>query len=127
MGSVIRSKGFCWLASRNERMGIWSQAGGSFSQSNGGLWWACTPKDEWPEDPADLVYIENEFQGEYGDRRQELVFIGCQMDETYLRSELLKCLLTDEEMKNVPIEKWNVAFTDPFPDWSIVPLPAKPS
>ena len=45
---VLRSKGFFWLASRSMDMMIWSQAGGLFHLTNGGAWWADTPRSEWP-------------------------------------------------------------------------------
>jgi G3E family GTPase len=45
---VLRSKGFFWLASRPRDTMIWSQAGGLFHLTNGGAWWADTPKSEWP-------------------------------------------------------------------------------
>jgi len=119
MDSVLRSKGFCWLASRNDHMGVWAQAGGSFTQSNGGKWWAATPEEEWPEDKEEVNCIKEDFQGNFGDRRQELVFIGCQMDEAFLRNELEGCLLTPQEMESIPSDQWHQTFSDPFPEWII--------
>jgi G3E family GTPase len=43
--TVVRSKGFFWLATRHSDMGVWSQAGGSFTGEAGGAWWAATPKE----------------------------------------------------------------------------------
>ena len=95
---VLRSKGLCWLASRSDRVAVWSQAGALGSLETGERWWAATPRKQWPSDPADLAEIESAWQEPYGDRRQELVFIGIDMDEAGLRAALDGCLLSDEEM-----------------------------
>jgi G3E family GTPase len=96
-------------------VGLWSQAGATCSLEPGGQWWAATPKEEWPEDAEDLSQIEADSQGEYGDRRQELVFIGIEMDEAALRKGLDDCLLTDEEFALGPAG-WS-RFPDPLVAW----------
>lgn len=113
--SVLRSKGFFWLASRPDVAGLWSQAGGIFRHQAAGQWWAATPKKYWPKDPEERQGIEKHFQGEWGDRRQELVFIGQNMDEDNIRQSLSDCLLTDAEWQQGP-SAWN-GFVDPFPEW----------
>ena len=60
--------------------------------------------------------VEKDVEGEYGDRRQELVFIGSGMDEATLTETLDGCLLTDSEMR-LGIEKWPTAFSSPWPNW----------
>uniref|UniRef100_A0A7S3Y3Z9 CobW C-terminal domain-containing protein n=1 Tax=Heterosigma akashiwo TaxID=2829 RepID=A0A7S3Y3Z9_HETAK len=115
MSTVIRSKGFCWLATRNDQMGVWSQAGGSYTQGPGGAWWAATPAAEWPEDPEEAACVREDFEGPYGDRRQELVFIGMGMDASQLRGRLTNALLTDKEMAAGPAS-W-AALEDSFPEW----------
>jgi G3E family GTPase len=112
---LLRSKGFCWIATRSDLVGLWSQAGQIAELSPHAFWWDTVPSSEWPEDPETLASIKNQFDGEYGDRRQELVFIGRKMDESKIRTALNACLLTDEEMKGGP-EKW-AAFPDPLPKW----------
>ena len=112
---VLRSKGLCWVATRPSWVGLWSQAGATCSLEPGGQWWAATPKEEWPEDAEDLSQIEADSQGEYGDRRQELVFIGIEMDEAALRKGLDDCLLTDEEFALGPAG-WS-RFPDPLVAW----------
>jgi len=98
-GPVLRSKGFFWLATRAFQFGEWSQAGGMLTVGCGGPWFAEVPGDAWPEDQDVRQSIENDFQGPWGDRRQELVFIGEGVDETELTAILDECLLDDEEMK----------------------------
>ena len=112
---LLRSKGFCWIATRSDLVGLWSQAGQIAELSPHAFWWDTVPPSEWPEDPETLASIKNQFDGEYGDRRQELVFIGRKMDEAKIRTALNACLLTDEEMKGGP-EKW-ATFPDPLPKW----------
>jgi Cobalamin synthesis protein cobW C-terminal domain len=73
---------------------------------------------EWPEDLEERAYVAAEFKGEWGDRRQELVFIGCKMDEPFLRKQLESALLTDAELLLGP-EQWATAFADVLPQWDV--------
>ena len=79
------------------------------------MWWAAVPKAYWPEDAESLKSIDDDWDPQVGDARQELVLIGIDMDEVGLRGRLDACLLTDAEMSKVP-EAWH-QFTDPFPAW----------
>ncbi len=112
---VVRSKGWFWLASRPDMAGSWSQAGGACRHGAAGMWWAAVDETHWPEDPEHRSGIAAEFQGEWGDRRQELVLIGMGMDEAALRAALDACLLNDEEMA-LDTGDWS-RITDPFPQW----------
>ena len=115
MDSVLRSKGTIWLASRPEDTILWSQAGDELALDLVGTWWAETPRDEWPQDPAERATIEAVWQEPYGDRRQELVFIGLHMQHKPIVARLDACLLTDEELAR-GTEQWRT-FDDPFPAW----------
>lgn len=110
---VIRSKGVAWLATHHEMSGMWSQAGYVISIDPGGTWWADAYDEEIPDDMREE--IEALIQGEYGDRRQEIVFIGIDMEEATLRPKLDACLLTDEEMQ-AGVAVW-ATYPDPFPGW----------
>ncbi len=112
---VVRSKGFFWLASRPEIAGSWSQAGGACRHGATGYWWDAVPQEHWPQDEAYRVQIAAKLQGDWGDRRQELVFIGINMDEAEIRAALDGCLLSDAEMA-LGQAGW-VNFPDPFPVW----------
>ena len=114
-GNVLRSKGFFWLASRPDAAGEWSQAGGVVRHGPAGIWWAAAPREHWPEDPEYRARIEAEFDGEYGDRRQEIVFIGQNIEPEKTREILDHCLLDDAEMAAGP-DTWKT-FDDPFPEW----------
>lgn len=113
---VVRSKGYFWLASRPEFAGSWSQAGGACRHGAAGYWWDAVPQEHWPEDEAYRTQIAAKSQGEWGDRRQELVFIGMDMSETGIRANLDACLLTDAEMA-LGRAGW-VKLDDPFPVWA---------
>jgi G3E family GTPase len=113
MNDVLRSKGYLWFASRHDTVYFWSQAGKSLQLQSAGPWWVATPDEEWPDDSDRLEEIRSVFQQPYGDRRQEVVFIGQELDEPALRELLDTCLLTDEEMAAGP-EAW-ATYADPFP------------
>jgi G3E family GTPase len=113
---VIRSKGYFWLASRYDWAGSWSQAGGVRANEAGGHWWAAMPTSEWPQEPEYVARIRRKWHAEYGDRRQELVFIGVSMDEAWMRGELDKCLLTEDELR-AGRTRWT-NYADPFPRWA---------
>jgi len=112
---VIRSKGFFWLATRMEFVGEWEQAGSLCRNQAGGLWWAAVDRSTWPQDEEYLANLHKRWNDVYGDRRQELVFIGMEMDEAIIRNKLDSCLLNDEEMV-LGAEEW-CGFDDPFPAW----------
>ncbi|KAI5291186.1 hypothetical protein KEM54_005970 [Ascosphaera aggregata] len=94
---VFRSKGFIWLATRPMQMGEWSQAGGMLTMGSGGPWFAEVPREAWPDDPDIIKSIQNDFDGPWGDRRQEIVFIGEKLNFQGITDLLNKCLLNDEE------------------------------
>ncbi|KAJ5592165.1 hypothetical protein N7537_009069 [Penicillium hordei] len=98
-GPVLRSKGFFWLTTRPWQFGEWSQAGGMMTLGCGGPWFAEVPDADWPEDEDVRESIQNDFQGPWGDRRQELVFIGEGIDTVKISALLDECLLDDKDMK----------------------------
>ena len=106
-GQVLRAKGFTWLASRDDLCGEWSQAGGVLRFTVGGPWYATLPDEAWPQDPAERAEIMRDFQGETGDRRQELVFIGIDINQEALTKALDDCLLKEsEEIGSDPFAIW---------------------
>ena len=113
MDGVLRSKGLMWIASRNDWAYDWSQAGCSIRMDPAGFWWASAPEDEWPADEEAIAEIESKLTGPYGDRHQELVFIGHGMDQARITETLDQCLVTDSEFAQGP-EFW-AGFDDPFP------------
>lgn len=112
---VVRAKGFFWLASRPDFVGEVSQAGAFVRHQGIGRWWAAIPKNRWPDSPDFEEVIKKYWSEDYGDRRQEIVFIGLkdQMDEKSIRQKLDACLMKD--YLSAP-EKYE-ATKDPFPQW----------
>ncbi len=115
-GKLIRSKGYFWLASRPEFAGQWSQAGGIARYGFGGMFWKAVPKENWPDDPEYLASIAEKWVEPFGDMRQELVFIGQNLDKKGMTQALEDCLLTEEDVLRGR-EYWET-LSDPFPDWS---------
>lgn len=110
---VVRAKGFFWIASRPDIAWYLSQAGTAKRAEPGGFWWAAIPKKYWPDTDAERLEVHKLVQsGEYGDRKQELVYIGRNMNENEIRHGLAACLLTDEELKAGP-DVW-ADFEDPL-------------
>lgn len=114
-GKLIRSKGYFWLASRPQFAGQWSQAGGIARHGFAGMFWRAVPENRWPEDEESLKIIKQHWVEPFGDMRQELVFIGQNMDETEVRTMLDDCLISDEELL-AGKALWET-MTDPFPRW----------
>jgi G3E family GTPase len=111
---VVRAKGFFWLATRPHHVGEISQAGALVRTGKRGLWWSSVPRSRWPDDAEWRQAMEPYLDPVWGDRRQEIVFIGTHpMNEVRIRAELDECLVDSpvfvpELWKNLP---------DPFPSW----------
>ncbi len=114
-GNLVRSKGYFWLASRFDQAGSWSQAGGIMNHGFAGLFWSALSKDQWPEEMEHREAIESKCEPPYGDRRQEIVFIGQALDEKQACRALDACLLNEKELIAGP-NNWK-QFPDPFPQW----------
>jgi G3E family GTPase len=97
-GRLLRSKGYFWLASTPEYAWLWHQAGGIARYNMAGLFWQAVPAEQWPQEPELQQAIIQSWAEPYGDRRQELVFIGQQLDKAAMLAQLEACLLTDDEL-----------------------------
>lgn len=96
---VVRSKGSFWLASRPDLVGVWSQAGGACTAHFSGHWLASLPKEEWEfETKEDYETFLSEWDEKFGDRQQEIVLIGRDMNQERLTGDLDACLLTSDEL-----------------------------
>jgi len=101
--SIIRSKGLFWLASRSNDALSWSQAGGSLRAESTGVWWDSMSKLERNQHPSfqsNESYIMSRWDKEYGDRINELVFIGQNMKKEEIMKQLDACLCSEEEYIN---------------------------
>lgn len=118
---IVRSKGYIWLAGPEDYSNIsyeWEQAGRILTISSEGFFLYALKEDEFNELPNEIqTQIKSEYSKyEYGDRRQEIVFIGYNtMDKEKIQKLLDDCLIDDEEFKNGP-EFWTNKFGDEFPE-----------
>ncbi|MGZ2505844.1 GTP-binding protein [Rhizobium leguminosarum] len=111
---LIRAKGHFWLATRPDEIGLLSIAGTQCRIETKGFWWASVPKAQWPRYPQFRQLIDRHWDEVWGDRRQELVFIGAGFDEDAIRTALDDCL-TGEETGFDP--QTAAGLRDPFPAW----------
>lgn len=111
-GKLIRSKGYFWIASQPQMAGIWSQAGGIAHHQWAGMFWKAVPEKHWPKDLESREFIKQKWVEPFGDMRQELVFIGQDLDQEGMRKQLNECLLTPKEL-SAGIEYW-LQMSDPF-------------
>jgi G3E family GTPase len=109
---VLRSKGFFWVAADHRVAYEWGQAGGVSNVSPAGMWWAALPESKWPADFAKSRQSKA-WHPRYGDRGQELVFIGIDIDEQAMREKLDACLL-DRDLAGASSTAW-ATLPNPFP------------
>ncbi|WP_293788556.1 GTP-binding protein [uncultured Pedobacter sp.] len=113
---IIRAKGLFWLASRPDTALNFSQAGGSSRLESAGVWWCSMPLAQ-RENYASFIdnrhVIEGRWSKQWGDRMNELVFIGQEIDKEQMIADLEKCLLQDDEQ--YLFDKM-IRFKDPFPE-----------
>jgi G3E family GTPase len=113
---VIRAKGHFWLATRPDWCGELSQAGALVRNEAMGFWWSAVPKNRWPDHPEWREAVAKNWDKVYGDRRQEIVFIGASMNEAAIRKALDACLVGDGNAREMPVAAWK-RLPDPFPAW----------
>lgn len=112
---VIRAKGLFWLLSRPDDALNFSQAGGSSRLEQAGVWWCSMPFEErmrYPSFAHNREIIENRWDKQWGDRINELVFIGQNMNKQQMIADLENCLITKSEEE---LFGKNTNFKDPFP------------
>lgn len=105
---VVRAKGFLWLATRNDFAMSLSQAGPSIEIGVAGYWTAALSVEEQQAILAEEADWQQTWHPIHGDRQTELVFIGIDLNEEQIVSQLDACLLKDEEYEG---------------DWSKLPDP----
>jgi G3E family GTPase len=111
---VIRAKGHFWIATRPQWLGELSQAGAIVRTEGLGFWWVNVPADRWPDDPFWRQSLKKNWNDVYGDRRQEIVFIGANMDQDAIKARLDACLVPGKT--GMHLKEW-AKLADPFPRW----------
>ncbi|MEM1020278.1 MAG: GTP-binding protein [Pseudomonadota bacterium] len=121
MPGVIRAKGHFWIATRPEWVAEFSLAGALSSVKPLGTWWASVPKERWPDDPNAMDYLKQHWDDTWGDRRQELVFIGFGIDWPAMKAKLDAALVPEEDAKSLDTLP---DMEDTFPRWMRQPVEA---
>lgn len=113
LAGVIRAKGHFWIATRPDWAAEFSLSGALSNVSPLGIWWAGLPRERWPSHPDALAEMRRNWVEPWGDRRQELVFIGAGMDAEAISTALDEALVMAADY--TPGD-W-VGLPDPFPQW----------
>ena len=112
---VIRAKGHFWISTRPDWVAEFSLAGALSSVKPMGTWWASVARENWPDHNGVDAYVQAHWQEPWGDRRQELVFIGSGIDWNALKAKLDACLVPismASSLSALPLD-----MPDPFPIW----------
>ena len=112
---VIRAKGHFWISTRPDWVAEFSMAGALSSVKPMGTWWASVARENWPDHNGVDAYVQAHWQEPWGDRRQELVFIGAGIDWNALKAKLDACLVPISMASSpsaLPLD-----MPDPFPIW----------
>ncbi|VEU37380.1 unnamed protein product [Pseudo-nitzschia multistriata] len=117
-GSILRSKGTCWIAGRDQHEMEWAQAGRIVQITPVAPWYCLQSIEEWDiaDTDEEREKIQKKIDGHaYGDRCQEVVLIGTNLQQNAIEKKLRDCLLTDFEMKNHDIENLPIgSYPDPL-------------
>ena len=116
-GWILRSKGFAWIAGRDRMMVEWAQAGRYLSLMPMSQWYVDTPEDDWGDfSDEEIKILRAKIRPIYGDRRQEIVFIGTTLNQKRLTESLDSCLLTHDELTIHNLHARHV-YLDRLPCW----------
>jgi len=89
---IIRAKGICYFHDERDTCYVFEQAGKQVSIRNAGQWYATMPKDELEQFMERNPGLRQDWDEQYGDRMQKLVFIGQHLDKELIARELDACL-----------------------------------
>jgi G3E family GTPase len=119
---LLRAKGYVWLASRPDWVVNYSRAGNTATHEPVGRWWAAAPKSRWPaQGTAERKNIDARWKEPYGDRLNEVVFIGRGLDRAAIEQAWKAMHLNYTETRKGPpggkgFSGWS-ELPDPFPQW----------
>ncbi len=117
---LIRAKGYVWLASRPQWVVSYSRAGNTATHEPVGRWWASTPRERWPSrGTPQRMAIEKRWKEPWGDRLNEVVFIGRNMDRAAIEQAWKAMQLNFTESRK-GLKGW-AELPDPFPQWEATP------
>ena len=113
---LSRAKGYFWIATQPIFLAEMSIAGTVREYNPAGFWWSSMPEEQWPQDEESRAYIQENWDEEFGDRFQKLIFIGKPENHEAMKEALEKSLVTDEELEKGP--EFLKQLPDPFGDWN---------
>ena len=90
--NIIRAKGICYFKGEEDTCYLFEQAGRQVSMRNVGQWFATMPADELEQMMQRDEKLRRDWDEQYGDRMQKLVFIGQHLDKDQLTEALDFCL-----------------------------------
>ena len=90
---IIRAKGICYFQDEQDTCYVFEQAGKQVSIRNAGQWYATMPKDELEQFMDRNPGLRRDWDDQFGDRMQKLVFIGQHLDKQLIAEELDKCIV----------------------------------
>ncbi len=112
---IVRSKGFFWVATMPSVVGLWSQAGRTSTLEARGQWLASMDMSTWELDAEELETVKKGWHKDFGDRVQEIVFIGQKFLKADIKAEMDKrlnaALLSDSELL-LGKEFWSTHFQE---------------
>ncbi|KDO35468.1 hypothetical protein SPRG_00315 [Saprolegnia parasitica CBS 223.65] len=126
---ILRSKGFAWIAGRDDTMVEWNQHGRLLSLSPLQPWWCVQPEADWNVPAADAALIHSDYVAPFGDRKQEIVFIGADMNKRDIEAALNDCLVSDADLQRLAgVDAFSTtqplalkipkrSLSDPLPAW----------
>ncbi|MEO0481532.1 MAG: GTP-binding protein [Planctomycetota bacterium] len=118
---VLRSKGFFWVDAAPDVAYQWAQAGRMSDVEPLGKWWAAAPREHWDFEDGGRPDQQPTWDSVFGDRMQQLVFIGQGLDEASMRSKLDACLVETDEVPTIAGRE----VENPFPELDLDALSAQ--
>jgi G3E family GTPase len=117
---LIRAKGYVWVASQPEWVVSYSRAGNVATHEPVGRWWAAASRERWPaQGTPQREAIDSRWREPWGDRLNEVVFIGRGMDRAGIEQAWQAVHLTADEIRQ-GMRAWT-KLPDPFPTWAATP------
>ena len=89
---VIRAKGICWFRDEPDVCYVFEQAGKQVNLRDAGQWYATMPREQLCDFMEQNPGLARDWDPDYGDRMQKLVFIGQHMDQQAIIDALNACL-----------------------------------
>jgi G3E family GTPase len=116
--TILRSKGYAWLATRDTYIVEWNLTGSIWQLGRGEKWFIYQPETDWAGENCDEDFtrqVRSNLLPILGDRRQEIVVIGITLEQDRVSAILDAALLSDAEY-GAGLQSWSSLF-DPLEAW----------